>query len=76
MNLDLQDKRALVCGSTQGIGKAVAMELPRMECDVTLLARDENVLRQVQQEELLHIHIHGTQAKQQPPSMQPKAHGM
>lgn len=50
MNLDLQDKRALVCGSTQGIGKAVAMELSRMECDVTLIARDENVLRQVQQE--------------------------
>lgn len=27
MNLDLQGKHALVCGSTQGIGKAVAMEL-------------------------------------------------
>ena len=27
MNLDLSGKSALVCGSTQGIGKATAMEL-------------------------------------------------
>ena len=27
MNLNLQHKNALVCGSTQGIGKAAAMEL-------------------------------------------------
>lgn len=47
MNLDLQGKHALVCGSTQGIGKAVAMELARMECNVTLVARSENVLQQV-----------------------------
>ncbi|MFN7601550.1 MAG: short-chain dehydrogenase, partial [Bacteroidota bacterium] len=27
MNLDLTGKRAVVCGSTQGIGKASAVEL-------------------------------------------------
>ncbi|MEI6021374.1 MAG: short-chain dehydrogenase, partial [Bacteroidota bacterium] len=27
MNLDLKNKRAIVCGSTQGIGKAAAIEL-------------------------------------------------
>lgn len=41
MNLDLTGKRALVCGSTQGIGKASAIELAKLGASVTLLARDE-----------------------------------
>lgn len=44
MNLDLTGKRALVCGSTQGIGKAVAIELAFMGAHVTLLARNADVL--------------------------------
>ena len=47
MNLDLQGRHALVCGSTQGIGKAAALALAKMECNVTLLSRNENVLQQV-----------------------------
>ncbi|MFY8185811.1 MAG: short-chain dehydrogenase, partial [Bacteroidia bacterium] len=35
MNLDLENKRALVCGSTQGIGKAVALELALLGANVT-----------------------------------------
>ena len=50
MDLSLKDKRAIVCGSTQGIGKAVALELARMECNVTLLARNEESLEQVAKE--------------------------
>ncbi len=50
MILDLKNKRALVCGSTQGIGKAVAMELATMGAAVTLLARDEEKLKQVKSE--------------------------
>ncbi|MEO5571473.1 MAG: SDR family oxidoreductase [Bacteroidia bacterium] len=46
MNLSLEGKRAIVCGSTQGIGKAVAMELARMECNITLVARNETTLQQ------------------------------
>jgi 3-oxoacyl-[acyl-carrier protein] reductase len=47
MNLDLSGKRALVCGSTQGIGKAVAVELALLGATVTLLARNEALLKQV-----------------------------
>lgn len=47
MNLDLRGKRALVGGSTQGIGKASAIELAAMGASVTLLARNESVLKSV-----------------------------
>lgn len=47
MDLNLKNKRALVCGSTQGIGKAVALELALLGADVTLVARNEEKLRQV-----------------------------
>ncbi len=50
MNLDLHNKRAIVCGSTQGIGKAVAMELAQMGANVTLVARNEQSLKQVKSE--------------------------
>jgi 3-oxoacyl-[acyl-carrier protein] reductase len=41
MNLSLQGKTALVCGSTQGIGYATAVELARLGANVTLMARNE-----------------------------------
>jgi 3-oxoacyl-[acyl-carrier protein] reductase len=44
MNLDLKGKSALVCGSTQGIGRAAALELASLGATVILLARDENKL--------------------------------
>ncbi len=47
MNLDLTGKRAMVCGSTQGIGKAAALELALMGANVTLVARNEETLREV-----------------------------
>jgi 3-oxoacyl-[acyl-carrier protein] reductase len=50
MNLDLKNKKALVCGSTQGIGKAVAMELASMGASVTLVARNEQSLKEVKSE--------------------------
>ncbi len=45
MNLDLTGKTALVCGSTQGIGKATAIELALLGANVTLIARNEDVLK-------------------------------
>ncbi len=46
MNLDLKGKKALVCGSTQGIGKASAIELAALGASVTLLARNEVKLKE------------------------------
>lgn len=45
MNLNLSGKNAFVCGSTQGIGRACAIELAAQGASVTLLARDEASLR-------------------------------
>lgn len=50
MNLDLTGKRAIVCGSTQGIGKAAAIELALLGASITLIARDESKLQQVLRE--------------------------
>ncbi|HEY0029416.1 MAG TPA: SDR family oxidoreductase [Bacteroidia bacterium] len=50
MNLDLTGKKALVCGSTQGIGKASAIELAALGANVTLAARNEESLREVLKE--------------------------
>jgi 3-oxoacyl-[acyl-carrier protein] reductase len=47
MDLNLKGKHALVCGSTQGIGKAAAIELALLGATVTLLARDTSKLRSV-----------------------------
>ena len=45
MNLDLTGKRAMVCGSTQGIGRAAAEELANMGVEVVLVARNEEKLK-------------------------------
>lgn len=45
MNLDLSGKKALVCGSTAGIGWAVAKELANLGADITLFARNLNKLQ-------------------------------
>lgn len=50
MDLNLTGKRAVVCGSTQGIGKAIALEMAMLGASVTLVARNEEKLRAVIQE--------------------------
>jgi 3-oxoacyl-[acyl-carrier protein] reductase len=47
MNLDLTKRNALVCGSTQGIGKASAIALAELGANVTLVARNEEKLKEV-----------------------------
>jgi 3-oxoacyl-[acyl-carrier protein] reductase len=47
MELNLKNKNALVCGSTQGIGKATAILLAEEGANVTLIARSEEKLKAV-----------------------------
>lgn len=45
MQLSLHDKTALVCGSTQGIGLAAAIELAKLGANCVLIARNEAALK-------------------------------
>ena len=45
MNLSLEGKKAIVCGSSQGIGYAIAEELALMGANCILLARNEENLQ-------------------------------
>jgi 3-oxoacyl-[acyl-carrier protein] reductase len=50
MNLDLTGKNAIVCGSTQGIGKAIAIELANLGANIILIARNKEKLAAVKSE--------------------------
>lgn len=50
MNLNLEHKNALVCGSSRGIGKAIALELASMGANITLAARSKDKLEVVKNE--------------------------
>lgn len=45
MNLSLEGKNAIICGSSQGIGYAIAEELALMGANCILLARNEEALK-------------------------------
>jgi 3-oxoacyl-[acyl-carrier protein] reductase len=47
MNISLLNRNAVVCGATQGIGLAVARELAVSGASVTIIARNEQALRDV-----------------------------
>jgi 3-oxoacyl-[acyl-carrier protein] reductase len=47
MNLDLTGKKAIVCGSTQGLGLATAVELALLGAEVILMARNEKKLKEI-----------------------------
>lgn len=57
MNISLAGMNAVVCGSTQGIGLAVAKELSVLGARCFLLARNENML----QEALSQLSVHAQQ---------------
>lgn len=50
MAFNFKDKRAIVCGSTQGIGKAIAIKLAQDQASITLIARNEEKLKEVLRE--------------------------
>lgn len=47
VSIDCTNKKALVCGSTQGIGKAIAIKLAEAGANVTLAARNKEALRKI-----------------------------
>lgn len=49
MDMNLEGRRALVCGASQGIGRATAETLAEMGASVTLTARNEEALQEVGQ---------------------------
>lgn len=50
MEIDLKNKTALVCGASDGIGKAIAVELAASGAKVILLARNVEKLKAVQEQ--------------------------
>lgn len=50
MDISLKNKLAFVCGSTQGIGKAAAIELANLGASIVLIARSEAALKQTKDE--------------------------
>lgn len=47
MIISLENKNAIVCGSTRGIGRAIAFELAKSKAHITLIARNEEKLLQL-----------------------------
>ena len=45
MDLGIAGKRALVCAASRGLGRGCAQALAEAGCDVTIVARTEDVLR-------------------------------
>lgn len=45
MDINLKGKNAIVCGSTKGIGKAIAVELAALGANITLFARDAGAMK-------------------------------
>jgi 3-oxoacyl-[acyl-carrier protein] reductase len=50
MKISFKNRNALVGGSTQGLGKAIALQLADCGANVTLMARNEDKLKKVLQE--------------------------
>ena len=46
MNLSLNNKHAILCGSTDGIGKASALLMAQRGASITLVARNQKKLDQ------------------------------
>jgi len=61
MNLSLTGKKAIVCGSTNGIGKASAILMAEHGAEITLVARNEDNLNttmsELSQEQGQNIHL-------------------
>ena len=50
MNLNLRDKNAMVCASSQGLGKAAALELAKEGANLAICSRDQKKINKVRDE--------------------------
>ena len=50
MNLNLKNKNAIVCASSQGLGKATALDLAEEGVNLAICSRDQNKINQVKEE--------------------------
>jgi len=50
MNLGIEEKRVLITGASQGIGKTIALEFAKENCRVTVVARKKEALEEVVKE--------------------------
>ena len=50
MNLDLKNRNAIVCASSQGLGKATAMDLAMEGVNLAICSRDQNKINKVKDE--------------------------
>ena len=60
MNISLEGKNALVCGGSEGIGKAIALQFASLGANVTIIARNEETLKNTVAEfKVTNIQNHG-----------------
>ena len=50
MNLNLKDKNAIVCASSQGLGKAAALDLAEEGVNLAICSRDQDKINKVKEE--------------------------
>jgi len=56
MNIDLTGKRAVICGASRGIGRAIALACAEAGADVSICARDAETLERTRREIAEHGH--------------------
>ena len=57
MMLSFKNKHAIVCGSTDGIGRSTAQLLASLGCEVTLIARNQKKLERVKKGIIVFSHF-------------------
>lgn len=57
MKVDLKNRTAIVCGSTQGIGKAIAEKFAENGCNLILISRNEKLLSKISNEIAINFNI-------------------
>ena len=57
MDLNLNNKTALITGASKGIGKAIAQSMAKEGCNLVITARSEDKLSEVKTEPVSYTHL-------------------